>query len=203
MWCSLHIRAEFESEDAVTEQVFNTHYDVVAFLHGQHSEIRRLFEETLDSADAQTRERSFYELRRLLAVHETAEELVIRPMTRRKVAFGEGIADARLEEEKNAKELLVAIENMDIDSAKFVEALSELQAAVLTHAEHEETEEFSKLRDVFDDDDLRRAATMARVAESMAPTRPHPSANLASANMMLGPFASMLDRARDALKSIG
>jgi hemerythrin superfamily protein len=203
MWCRLHIRGGFESEDAVTEEVFNTHDDVVGFLHGQHNEIRRLFAQTLDSPDTQTRERSFYELRRLLAVHETAEELVIRPMTRRKVAFGEGIADARLEEEKKAKQQLVAIENMDTDSAKFVKAVTELQGAVLAHAEHEETEEFPKLRDVFDDDDLRRAAKMARVAESIAPTRPHPSANLASANMMLGPFASMLDRARDALKSIG
>jgi hemerythrin superfamily protein len=187
----------------VTEQVFNTRDDVVAFLRGQHREISRLFAETIDSSDAETREKSFYALRRLLAVHETAEELVVRPMTRRKVAFGEGIADARLEEEKNAKELLVAIENMDTDSEKFLKALAELQSAVLAHAEHEETEEFPKLRDVFDDDDLKRAATMARVAESIAPTRPHPSANLASANMMLGPFASMLDRARDAFKSIG
>jgi len=187
----------------MAEHVFNAHDDVVAFLHGQHNEIRRLFAETLDAAEKQTRETAFHELRRLLAVHETAEELVIRPMTRRKVPFGEGIADARLKEEKNAKDLLVSIEHMDMDSGKFVTALSELQAAVLTHAEQEETEEFPKLRDVFDDDDLKRAATMARVAESIAPTRPHPSANLATANLMLGPFASMLDRARDAMKSIG
>jgi hemerythrin superfamily protein len=187
----------------MTEQPIKTHDDVVGFLHGQHNEIRRLFAETVDAADTQSREKVFYELRRLLAVHETAEELVVRPMTRRKVAFGEGIADARLEEEKSAKEQLVAIEDMDIGSTEFIRALSELQTAVLAHAEHEESEEFSKLRDVFDDDDLRRAATMARVAESIAPTRPHPSANLASANLMLGQFASMLDRARDALKSVG
>jgi hemerythrin superfamily protein len=186
----------------MTEQVFTNHDDVIAFLHEQHVQIRRLFAETLEAVDAQSREKLFYELRRLLAVHETAEELVIRPMTRRKVAFGEGIADARLDEEKNAKEMLVAIEKIEIDSAEFVKALSGLQAAVLTHAEHEETEEFSKLRDVFDDEDLKRAATMARVAESIAPTRPHPSANLASANLILGPFTSMLDRARDAFKSI-
>jgi hypothetical protein len=35
--------------------------------------------------------------------------------------------------------------------------------------------------------------------ESVAPTRPHPGVESATANLLVGPFASMLDRARDAL----
>jgi hypothetical protein len=37
----------------------------------------------------------------------------------------------------------------------------------------------------------------ARLAESMAPTRPHAGVESAAANMLVGPFAAMLDRARD------
>jgi hypothetical protein len=35
------------------------------------------------------------------------------------------------------------------------------------------------------------------VAESFAPTRPHPELESQAANLIVGPFASMLDRARD------
>jgi hypothetical protein len=187
----------------MAEAAINSKDDVVAFLQGQHNEIKRLFAETLNAGDTQSREKSFFELRRLLAVHETAEEMVVHPLARRKIAFGEGIADARLSEEKEAKQLLVKIEKMDVDSAEFVNALSELQTAVVAHAGREEREEFSKLHEALDDDDLKRAAMMARVAESIAPTRPHPAVNLATVNMAAGPFAAMLDRARDALKEIG
>ena len=36
-------------------------------------------------------------------------------------------------------------------------------------------------------------------AEAIAPTRPHAGVESAKANFMVGPFASMLDRARDAI----
>ncbi len=37
-------------------------------------------------------------------------------------------------------------------------------------------------------------------AEAIAPTRPHAGVESAKANFALGPFASMLDRARDLIK---
>ena len=36
------------------------------------------------------------------------------------------------------------------------------------------------------------------LAEKMAPTHPHPSAKTTTMNYVAGPFAAMLDRARDA-----
>jgi hypothetical protein len=177
--------------------------DVVLFLKHQHEEIKRLFAETLNANDTESRAKSFFELRRLLAVHETAEEMVVHPLARRKVAFGEGIVDARLDEEKEAKQHLVELEKMDVDSTEFRNALTELQSAVVAHAQHEENEEFNKLREELDGSDLKRAATMARVAERMAPTRPHPGVERAGENMLAGPFAAMLDRARDGMKNLG
>jgi hypothetical protein len=43
---------------------------------------------------------------------------------------------------------------------------------------------------------MRRAV---EVAEATAPTHPHPGVESAPANMLAGPFASMLDRARDMI----
>ena len=43
-----------------------------------------------------------------------------------------------------------------------------------------------------------RMAKAVLAAEAIAPTRPHAGVESAKANFAVGPFASMLDRARDA-----
>lgn len=183
----------------MTQTAVESAGDVVQLLIGQHNEIKRLFTEVLNASDGNERDAAFMDLRRLLAVHETAEELVVHPVARRKVAFGNGIVDARLHEENEAKKHLAELEELDIDSARFVKLLTELQAAVLDHAQHEESEEFSKLAEELDDAQLKRLEKAVRAAEAMAPTRPHTGVESATANMMAGPFAAMLDRARDAI----
>jgi hypothetical protein len=42
--------------------------------------------------------------------------------------------------------------------------------------------------------------TAVRAAEAIAPTRPHAGVESAKLNFAVGPFASMLDRARDAIE---
>jgi hypothetical protein len=109
--------APSRSENSLmSETVVHSADDVVAFLKDQHDEIKRLFAETLNATDAESREKLFFELRRLLAVHEAAEVVVVvvvHPLARRTIAFGQGIADARLSEEKEAKKQLAGIEKMD------------------------------------------------------------------------------------------
>jgi hemerythrin superfamily protein len=174
--------------------------DVVKFLKDQHQTVKKLFGDTLKTAEKDKREESFFELRKLLAVHETAEEIVVHPVARHEIANGDKIVDARLHEEHEAKEHLAKIEGMDIESDEFIEALTELQKAVLLHAEHEESEEFDKLGASLDKDDLKRMAGAVQAAEAIAPTHPHPGVESAKMNFAAGPFASMLDRARDVLK---
>jgi hypothetical protein len=45
-------------------------------------------------------------------------------------------------------------------------------------------------------------AATARVAESIAPTRPHPGVESAAANLVLGPPTAIMDRTRDAIRSL-
>jgi hypothetical protein len=166
-----------------------------------HSRIQPRKTETAQASDVEQRERRFVELRRLLAVHETAEEEIIHPLARREIGDGATIVDARLEEENKAKKQLAELEALDIDSVEFEVKLDGLRLAVLAHAEHEENEEFNRLRQELDLADLQRMRTTIEFAETMAPTRPHPGVESATANMLVGPFAAMMDRAKDMIST--
>jgi len=71
--------------------------------------------------------------------------------------------------------------------------------AVTEHAEREELEEFDQLHRELDADELKRMTSAVRAAEAIAPTRPHPGVESAKLNFAVGPFASMIDRARDVI----
>jgi hypothetical protein len=185
----------------VVETFVQSTDDVVAFLIGQHNLIKDMFEDVLHASGAEARTKAFVDLRQLLAVHETAEEMVVHPRARREVDNGEEIVDSLLNEEHVAKEKLSQLEDMDIESKEFIDALTEFRDAVIAHAEHEEIEEFNHLQRDLDADDLKRMASAVQAAEAIAPTRPHAGVESAKLNFAVGPFASMLDRARDAISS--
>jgi hemerythrin superfamily protein len=185
---------------AMADMIIQSPDEVVAFLKAQHNLIEDMFDEVLHASDPQAREKPFIELRQLLAVHETAEEMVVHPRVRREADAGDAIVNARLTEEHEAKELLSQIEKLDITSQQFIDELAKLRDAVLEHAEHEENEEFPILQREVDANDLKRMTTAVQAAEAIAPTRPHAGVESAKLNFAVGPFASMLDRARDLIK---
>lgn len=172
--------------------------DVVDFLIGQHEQIKGLFDETLATSGPE-RDEAFVQLRRLMAVHETAEEEIVHPRAQHEIANGRDLVQHRLDEEHEAKTVLSQLEDLDIDSKAFTQQLTELRDAVLEHAEHEEHEEFAKLRQELTDDELQRMTRTVKLAESVAPTRPHAGVESRMANVFVGPFAAMMDRARDAI----
>lgn len=181
-----------------TTPVISNGTDVVSFLKDQHKRIKALFAKVEGTA-GRDREEAFRELRRLMAVHETAEEEIVHPAARSNIPNGAAIVEARLREENEAKKALTAIEKLDLASAEFEAQLLTLKSAVLAHAESEEREEFDKLGDKLEPKRLERMRKAVEMAESVAPTRPHAGVESAWANMLVGPFASMMDRARDAL----
>src|SRR3954452_19057488 len=173
--------------------------DVVEFLMNQHQQVRGLLDDVLSAAGPE-RQQYFDAVREMLARHETAEEMIVRPLTR-KAPGGEEVAQGRMDEENEAKEVLASLEKMDITSAEFTAKFSEFRQSVLTHAQAEETQEFPLLRQNTDAEALQKARDRVKRAEAMAPTHPHPSARTTTMNYVAGPFAAMLDRARDAFSS--
>jgi hemerythrin superfamily protein len=173
-------------------------HDVVELLKAQHRRIRSLIS-AVDETEGGVKQEKFEELRRFLAVHETAEELVTHPNVRL-AEGGNEVVDARLEEETAAKKLLAELDGMSVKEPGFESRFAALKTAVLDHAEAEEQQEFPLLRRHNDQQTLDRMATAVRAAEAVAPTHPHPSAGSSlTTNLMAGPLASVLDRTRDAV----
>ncbi|MGW6566335.1 Rieske 2Fe-2S domain-containing protein [Streptomyces sp. NPDC054975] len=172
--------------------------DIVEQLLQQHDRIRQLFAETLD-ADGEAKRRRFDELRGLLAVHEAAEEMVLRPVARR--VAGKDEAAARNAEESRANEALAELEGLDVHSEEFDARLTAFQQAVEDHARHEEHEELPAIRARCDIEDRRSMGRRLRMAERLAPTHPHPTtAGSTAAQWTIGPFTALMDRARDAFR---
>ncbi|WP_114422265.1 hemerythrin domain-containing protein [Nocardioides houyundeii] len=174
--------------------------DVIELLVAQHQHIRDLFAD-VESASGAAKQAKFEELRRFLAVHETAEELITHPRVR--MSGANDVVDARLEEETESKKLLAAMDGMDVSETDFDPRLRTLRIAVLAHADAEEREEFPLLREAADDRQLRVMALALQAVEAIAPTHPHPSVGSSmTTNLMAGPLASVVDRTRDAVAAV-
>ncbi|WP_435743733.1 hemerythrin domain-containing protein [Nocardioides sp. SYSU DS0663] len=173
--------------------------DVVGILQRQHARVREMFEEVLRAGE-QERQARFDELRAFLAVHETAEEMVLRPVTAETDA---DVAGARNREEAEANAMLAELEKMDASSAEFETSLRRFQETVVAHAEAEEREELPRILETCDQPKRTVMGRALLAAEAVAPTHPHPStAGSPAAQWAVGPVASVVDRTRDAIKAI-
>lgn len=175
--------------------------DVVGVLLKQHARIRELFDELEVSVGAD-RKRLFDELRKQLALHEAAEELVLRPVSRR--VAGAEVVGARNDEEAEATHALEALERLDPAEPEFDSGLAALRRMVEDHADAEEVEEFPRVLAEVDDKQRQALGALLKGAELVGPTHAHPKvAGSSVAQLTVGPFAAMLDRARDLLRRAG
>lgn len=173
--------------------------DVVDLLVEQHMMIRDLFTAVLTATGLERRE-AFEDLVRLLAVHETAEEEVVHPALRLAMPDGQAIVEARLEEERQAKELLQELDGMDVEDDQFLPLFVQLRDAVIDHAMYEQHYEFNRLRQHLPAAQRVMMRGLVKAAEATAPTHPHPGAEGAAANLVLGPPLAVVDRVRDVIR---
>jgi iron-sulfur cluster repair protein YtfE (RIC family) len=171
---------------------------IIDALRHDHDEVREMFAR-LDAATGEERGELFQQLVSELVRHEVAEEEILRPVSKRDA--GEAIANARIKEESQAEELLKQMEKLDPGSAEFTSKLAKLRREVERHAEAEETKEFPRVAEKETTERLQQMGRAYEAAKMAAPTRPHPSTpNTPGANMLAGPFATVVDRARDAVR---
>jgi iron-sulfur cluster repair protein YtfE (RIC family) len=175
---------------------------IIAELRQDHEEVRGLLS-LIDSATSEEKKQLFQRLVGELIRHEVAEEEILRPVSKRDA--GEQVADARTKEESEAEKLLSELEKLDPSSSEFREKFAKLRTAVERHAAAEETEEFPKVEEAESPERLEQMGKAYLAAKAMAPTHPHPNTpNSAMANVLVGPFAAVVDRARDAMrKAVG
>lgn len=176
--------------------------DIVAALLSDHEKVKSMFSR-MENAPASKRTDLFWEITNDLVRHEVAEEEIVYPVARRVVPNGERIADARIKEQSEAEQLLADMEKTGPADDGFIAMFQKLQAAVLEHAEKEERLVFEPMRESLDAEERKRLAGLYEKAKSVAPTHPHPSApDTPPGNVMLGPVAALVDRARDAMHKL-
>jgi hemerythrin superfamily protein len=173
--------------------------NVIDILLRQHDRIREEFIQ-VKAATGPERQQRFVELRALLVAHETAEEMVLRPITTQ--VAGPEVAEARNAEEKEANQVLARLDHLDATSPEFDALFREFQEMVLHHAAQEEEHEFPPVQKGRTEAELASMGQVLLAVEKIAPTRPHPStAGSTTLQWAVGPVASVLDRARDALRA--
>ncbi|MFJ8787770.1 hemerythrin domain-containing protein [Streptomyces sp. NPDC102462] len=146
------------------------------------------------------RRRNFDRLMRLLAVHEAAEEAHVHPVARRALRHGRELAARRRDEEREAKQLLIALWRTGPDGAGYLRQLNEVRRAVSRHAAREEREEFKALRKAISPSRLRMLGAEVKLTQVYAPTRPHRWVNNEATNKLAAPVLGPVDRALDALQ---
>lgn len=173
--------------------------DVVRKLIDQHARIRGLFEEVRTSVGEQ-RQQAFEELRALLIVHETAEEMIVRPVIRH--LLGDGEPNARNAEEADANRGLADLSALQTDDVEFLVRFAELEKSVDAHARAEEAFEFQAIAEGCPLDERTLMGRQLDAAVKVAPTRPHPGLMGHEMTVLtVGPIAALIDRVRDAIKS--
>ena len=174
--------------------------DVIRVLIEQHIRIRDLALAVRVANSTELRTIAFDQLRALLAVHETAEEMVLRPMSRQ---ADRRIADSRNHEEHEANEVLAQLEHLPVDSEEFEVEFAGFEKSVLAHADAEEAEEFPAVLAATDEVQRQRLGALLITLERVAPTHPHPvTAGSTPAQWVAAPFTAMIDRTRDALSRL-
>jgi hemerythrin superfamily protein len=176
-----------------------TKHDIITELRNDHQQVKRMFARIEQATPARTRD-LFWELTNELVRHEVAEEEIVYPEVRKVVPNGERLATARIKEQAKAEELLAKMEKASTDGTHFSTYLQRLQKAVLDHAEKEERLVFAPLGEALGADRRKQLGARYHRAKAAAPTHPHPHApDTPVGNLVLGPVAALIDRARDAI----
>jgi hemerythrin-like domain-containing protein len=176
--------------------------DVIEILEHDHREVEQMFSEleSLRGAateDAQSRRKELTDQVTIeLVRHSVAEEVLVYPQVEDKVSAEE--AEHARKEHAEAEETLARLEKLDADDPAFDDELATLMAEIRHHIDDEEGRMFTAMRQVIDEDELRKLGDRVEAFKKVAPTHPHPNVpNEPLPRLAVGPAASLFDRMRD------
>jgi len=183
-------------------EVSDAQRDVIEVLQHDHREVEEMFAELeslrgTSTDEARARRKAVAEQVTIeLVRHSVAEEVLVYPQVEKKVSAEQ--AEHAREEHAQAEETLHRLEKLDADDPAFDDELATLVREIRHHIAEEEGEMFAHMREVIDQDELRRLGGRVEAFKKVAPTRPHPNVpNEALPRMAAGPAASLFDRLRD------
>jgi len=174
--------------------------DVVDVLTSYHRDATALISEVRTVADADMKRDLMDTAISELVRHAVAEEMYVYPAMKKYLPDGDKAVEHDIEEHKELEEAMKRLENVEVTSPEFEEALNKLSEILADHVQDEETEQFPELRRRIPPEELVELAGKVETAKKLAPTRPHPSApNSELFHKLVGPGVGLVDRLRDKL----
>lgn len=176
--------------------------DIIELLENDHREVNELFRRFQLAEKPDTLDDLAKQIVHELCVHTAVEEQFVYPYLRLKLDDGSELADRSISEHAQVEGLLADIEKQDAGTAEHTRTMHQVIEAVRRHIEEEEGTIFPQLRDSADQKGLERLASIVEAAKVAVPTHPHPLIpGTATAQLIAGPWAAIVDRARDLVSS--
>jgi hypothetical protein len=174
--------------------------DVVDVLTSDHRDVTALIAEIWSVRDPMVRRDLTDTAISELVRHAVAEEMYVYPAMRKYLPDGDKSVEHDVEEHKELEETMKRLEDVDVSSTEFDEALRKLETILADHVQDEESEQFPELRRRVPREELVEIAGKVETAKKLAPTRPHPAApNNEVFHKLVGPGVGLVDRLRDKL----
>lgn len=130
--------------------------------------------------------------------HEVIEEQFFWPAVRSKVVQGDELADRAIEQEDAAKRLLQQLDDSDIGSVEYEQALTRFIPAARAHIQFEQDQVWPRFAEAVSPAESETLAKKMAEAKQVAPTRPHPDTPSRPAVLKSAGLATaLLDKARD------
>lgn len=176
----------------------STRPDAIALLTADHAQVEGMFRQIEALPDGDARTALIRNVVRVISVHTAAEERVLYPAMRRAMPDGGQLVQQAIEEHRQAKEALAAIEAAESPAERDRQLVS-LMATVRAHVHEEEIEMFPRLRASLAPAELDSLGPRLARARRLTATHP-PTAATPPATAVRTVAAAMLGRARDALR---
>lgn len=172
--------------------------DVITVIQNDHREVERLFAAYGAALTGEKKDEVPDQIRRSLAPHAAAEEILVYPAVRRAAGDGDDTASHAIDEHQEIKRLLAEVDTMSADDPERDAKVLELQHSVEHHVAEEESDVLARLRSGIEPERLERMGELFERMKPLLPTHPHPLVpGTATAQLLAGPLASVADHVRD------
>ena len=175
--------------------------DALTLLKNDHKTVKGLFNKFDKLGDRATKSKREIvdKIIEELSIHAAIEEQILYPAVRAALPDVEEDILESLEEHHVVKWTLSELDGMDPEHERFVAKVTVLMESVRHHVEEEESDMFPKVREALGRKALVEIGDAMEAAKKVAPTRPHPrQPDEPPGNLMAGPAAAALDKARKA-----
>lgn len=168
-----------------------------------HTTVRTIYDKFKSEKNKDEAEKWRNQLIYEIARHSIAEEIVVYPIIRSKLADGEKIFERDTQEQHRIKEILYSAQSIDKDSIDFRAKIDEAMALLFKHIENEETEQLPLLKKCLSPEEMIKYGNQYSRRKMIVPTKPHTAVpeDPPTLNSILGLLASPIDKFRDLFTS--